>query len=130
MEEKRTWSDAFAESLETLRKEIFETIFYDKQNKCFVESSDPMTFAEIMESAESDSFEEYDDLPEWNAENDFVLEKQFHTNYLLKIKPICEEWERQIMRAAANYDKHYVFEQDETATVHFTKFFDWFWERT
>ena len=122
------WLKAFAESLESYRNEIYETAFYDKQHHCFVFSSDPMTFAEIMESAEINAFEEYDNLPDWD-DKDEELKRLFRVEYLDKIKPICEAWERHMMNAAKNYDKHYVFDYDgETSAVaYFTKYFKLFW---
>jgi len=122
------WLKAFAESLESYRNEIYETAFYDKQHHCFVFSSDPMTFAEIMESARNDAFEEYDDLPDWDPKDE-KMNKLFHSEYLDKIKPICEEWERHMMNAAKNYDKYHVFDYDgaSTATEYFSKYFAVFW---
>lgn len=125
------WLNAFAETLESYRIEIFQTAFYDKQHHCFVFSSDPMTFAEIMESAENNAFEEYEDLPDWDS-NDKELERLFHVEYLDKIKPICEKWERHMMAAAANYDKHYTFDYDgeSSAIEYFSKYFNLFWGKT
>lgn len=126
------WSAAFAESIESLSIEIFDAVIYDKKRHIFIVSSNPDTFAEIMASAEMNSFEEFEDLPDWPAHNE-ELEKElnelFHTEYLDKIKPLCEKWERHIMISAANFDKHYIFEEDETATEHFTEYFNHFWGR-
>lgn len=123
-----SWLNAFAQSLETLRGEIFEIAFYDKQHNCFVFSSNPPTFAEIMESAENDAFEEYDDLPDWDTKDE-KLNTLFHSEYLDKIKPVCEAWERHMLNAAADYDKHHMFDYDgaSTATEYFSKYFAVFW---
>ena len=81
MENEITWAKVFAQELDGLRTMLEDSLHYDTKQRCFVESSDPATFSEIMFSAETDAFEQYDGmLPEWDDE----IEKLFQSEYLSK----------------------------------------------
>ena len=128
MENEITWTKVFTQELDGLRTMIEDSLHYDTKQRCFVESSDPSTFSEIMFSAETDAFEQYDGmLPEWDDET----EKLFQSEYLSKIKPIAEEWEAQIMYAAEKLDERENVSESwgETATEYYRHYFDRFWGR-
>ena len=56
MENEITWAKVFAQELDGLRTMFEDSLHYDTKQRCFVESSDPATFSEIMFSAETDAF--------------------------------------------------------------------------
>ncbi len=124
MSEKITWAEAFENSLESWRDSLFSDITYDRNKHVFSVSSSPRTYREIIESAEMDEFEEYGDtLPEWDDE----AERLFKADYLPKIKKMIKKWESHIMKCAEKFDKHYQFDENETATEYFTEYFKVFW---
>ena len=128
MENEITWAKVFAQELDGLRTMLEDSLHYDTKQRCFVESSDPSTFSEIIFSAETDAFEQYDGmLPEWDDET----ENLFQSEYLSKIKPIAEEWEDQIMYAAEKLDERENVSESwgETATESYRHYFDRFWGR-
>ena len=87
MENEITWAKVFAQELDGLRTMLEASLHYDTKQRCFVESSDPSTFSEIIFSAETDAFEQYDGmLPEWDDET----EKMFLSDYLRKLKTSAE----------------------------------------
>lgn len=128
-QDRRRWQEVFDKMLESWEESITSAIVYDKEERCFYVSSNPTTYAEIMESAENDAFEEYDDLPDWDTKDE-KLNTLFH-EYLGKIRLICERWERHIMRAAENFDLHHQHDSEEqTAVEMYKEYFDHFWGRS
>lgn len=128
-DEITTWKDALINSLLSLEIEINDMVSFDTKNRCFNVSLIHLTYKDIIESAETDAFEEYPNLPEWD-DNNKDLEIMFR-EYLVEIKSICEKWERRIMSAAEDFDQHHQHDPDEQTTVEIYKdYFDKFWGRS